>query len=158
MDDIKRRARIGWIAGLIALVAIFAWASFGKPTIPDARAAAVSRGGLLTLVGFLPIVLAGRAISRFTNDNLTAAVVLPVVLAIGLGALMFMFGWLPEDARLCSAWERYGFAPDPECFTPMGVRLTQLAEAAMLWAVFGGVLYASFRLRERKSMRAAARA
>ena len=155
MEELKRRARIGWIAGLIAVIGIFAYASFAKPTIPGAAAAAVSRGGLLTLVGFLPILFAGRAIARFTNDNLTAAVILPVFLGLFLGGLMFMFGWLPEDARLCSAWERYGFAPDPECFTPMSVRLTQLAEAAVLWLVFGAVLYASFRLRARKALRAA---
>ena len=155
MDDIKKRAKIGWIAGIIALFGVFAWASFGRPTIPGASAAAVSRGGLLTLVGILPIMLAGRSISRFTNDNLTAAVVLPVFLALFLGGMMFMFGWLPEDARLCSAFERYGFDPDPECFTPMSVRLTQLAEAALLWVVFGAVMYVSFRLRERKALRAA---
>ena len=155
MDEIKRRAKLGWIGGLIVLVAVFAWASLAKPTIPGAVAASVSRGGLLTLVGLLPIVFAGRAIARFTNDNLTAAAVLPVVMALFLGGLVYVFGWLPEDARLCSAWERYGFAPDPECFTPMSVRLTQLAEALALWLLFGGVLYASFWLRERKALRTA---
>ena len=157
MEQIKRRARIGWLAGIVVLLVAFTWASIARPTIDGASAAAVSRGGLLTLVGLLPAILAGRAISRFTVDNTTAAAVLPVVLAIAIGALMVMFGWVPEDARMCTAFERYNFEPDPECFTPMSVRLTQLAEAVALWLVFGLVLLGSFRLRERKALKARAK-
>lgn len=157
MEQVKKRARSGWITGIVVLVVAFAWASLARPTFEGASAAAVSRGGLLTLVGILPMLLAGRAISRFTVDNTTAAVVLPVVLAAVLGGLMVMFGWTPEDARMCNAFERYGdvFAPDPACYTPMSVRVTQLLEALGLWVAFGLVLAGSFRLRERKKLRAA---
>ena len=157
MEEIKKRARVGWIAGLVVLLIAFGWASLARPTIDGASAAAVSRGGLLTLVGILPVILAGRAISRFTVDNTVAAMILPIFLAAVLGLLMAMFGWMPEDARLCSAFERYGdvFAPDPECYTPMSVRITQLLEALGLWLVFGLVLLGSFRLRERKLLKAA---
>jgi hypothetical protein len=156
MQQVKKRAKVGWIAGVITVVAIFVLATIGQPTVAGATAASVGRGGLLTVVGILPILFAGRAISRFTVDNTTAAVVLPVFLALLLGTLMFVFGWIPENTRVCSGLARYSeIELGPECFTPWSARLTQLAEALGLWVVFGLVLAASFRLRERKALKKA---
>ena len=154
MDLIRKRAWIGWAAGIVVIGAIFVWASMARPSVEGASAAAISRGGLLTLVMILPILLAGRAISKFTADNTIAAVLLPVVLAGALGALMVMFGWVAENQRLCTAFERYDLA-GPECYTPLSARLTQLAEAYGLWVVFGVVLFGFFQLRARKRLKAA---
>lgn len=154
MATVKQRALWGWVAGLVVLAVIFGWAMIARPTIPEASAAVVGRGGLLTLVALFPIVLGGRAISRFTPDNTVAALVLPIFLATVLGLLIFLFGFLPEDARLCGSLSRYETIDiGPECFTAIETRLALLLEGYAVWLLFGIVLWASFRLRERSERR-----
>lgn len=150
METVKKRALWGWIAGLVVLAALFAWAWQVRPTVPDASAAVVGRGGLLLLVAAFPIVLGGRAISRFTADNIVAALVLPIFLAVVLSILIYIFGFIPEDARLCGALSRYETIDvGPECFTPAGTRLALLGEGYLVWVLFGLVILVSFKLRER---------
>ena len=150
MSTVRKRALWGWVAGLVVLAAIFIWASMARPTVPDASAAVVGRGGLLLLVAIIPIFLGGRAISKFTADNMTAALVLPVFLAAVLGALVYLFGFVPEDQRLCGALSRYEtIVIGPECFTAVETRLAVLAEGYGVWLLFGLVLWGSFRLRDR---------
>lgn len=113
--------------------------------VPRSWAAAAS-----SLVGAIPIVLGGRAISRFTADNMTAALVLPIFLSAVLGALIYLFGFVPEDQRLCGALTRYETIEiGPECFTAIETRLAVLAEGYGVWILFGLVLWVSFRLRDR---------
>lgn len=154
---IRRRALWGWIAGAVILGGMFVAASLARPTVPGASAGVVSRVGMLTLVSLFPVLLAGRAISRFTADNAVAAVGLPVFLSVVLGGLVLLFGFVPEDTKLCTAFERYGFEPDPACYTPMSTRLSLLGEGYVVWLLFGGVLYGMLALRARKAQRAAAR-
>ena len=150
MSTVRRRALWGWVAGLFVLAAMFAWSSSVRPTVPDASAAVVGRGGLLLLVGIFPIFLGGRAIAKFTADNMVAALVLPVFLALVLGALIHLFGFIPEDARLCGGLARYEeIVVGPECYTSSGTRLAVLAEGYGVWVLFGVVMWMSFRLRDR---------
>lgn len=154
METIKRRALWGWLTGLVLLAGIFAAGSIARPTVPGASAAIVSRVGLLSVAAVIPVVLGGRAISRFTPDNSIAAVALPVFLATVLGVMVVIFGFTPEDARLCNAFARYEtIEPDPACFTSTGTRLRLLAEGYALWLAFGAVAYVSFRLRDRRRRR-----
>ena len=150
MSDVRKRTLWGWLAGLVVITAIFIWASIARPTVPDASAAVVGRGGLLLLVALFPIFLGGRAISRFSGDNSTAALILPIFLSMVLGALIYLFAFFPEDARLCAGLSRYEtIQVGPECFTAMDTRLAVLAEGYGVWLLFGGVLWGSFKLHDR---------
>ena len=150
MSTVRKRALWGWVAGLVVLAAMFAWSSSARPTVPDASAAVVGRGGLLVLVGIFPVFLGGRAMSRFTADNVVAAFALPVFLAFILGVLIHFFGFIPEDARLCGGLARYEeIVIGPECYTAIETRLALLAEGYGVWVLFGMVLWVSFRLRDR---------
>lgn len=150
MSTVRRRALWGWVAGLFVLAAMFAWSSSVRPTVPGASAAVVGRGGLLLLAGIFPIFLGGRAIARFTADNVVAAFVLPIFLALVLGVLIHLFGFIPEDMRLCGSLARYEeIVIGPECYTATGTRLAVLGEGYGVWALFGVVMWASFRLRDR---------
>ena len=150
MATVRRRALWGWLAGLFILAAMFAWSWSVRPTVPGASAAVVGRGGMLLLAGIFPVFLGGRAIARFTADNVVAAIALPMFLAVGLSALIHMFAFIPEDARLCRGLARYGDAlVGPECYTAAGTRLALLAEGYGIWVLFGVVLWASFRMRDR---------
>ena len=154
MDLIKKRARVGWVLGLLTLLLLFGWASIAKPTIEGATAGAIGRTGLVAAVSLLPVVIAGRAMSRFTLDNATAAAILPIFVGVFLAALVYMFGFIPERPDLCAGFARHDIPQGPECFTPLRTRLQQLAEAVGMWFLFGGVLWGSFRLRERKAVKA----
>jgi hypothetical protein len=155
MDVIKKRARLGWVLGLITLLAIFGWASAAKPTIDGATAGAIGRTGLIAAVAILPIVFAGRTMSKFSLDNATAAAILPIFIGGFLATLVYMFGFIPERPDLCAGFERHDIPLGPECFTSFATRLRELLEAVAMWVVFGAVLEGSFRMRERKAVRAA---
>ena len=154
MDLIKKRSRVGWVLGLVTLLLLVGWASIAKPTIDEATAGAIGRTGLIAAVSVLPLVLAGRAMSRFTMDNALAAAVLPIFIGVFMAALVYVFGFIPERPDLCAGLARHDIALGPECYTPMAARLRQLAEAVGMWLLFGGVLWGSFRLRERKAVKA----
>lgn len=154
MESVKRRAAIGWVAGFVVLVGIYVWATTTRPTIPGASAGAIARVGLIAAVTVIPVLLTARTMSKFTRDNEVAAVILPMFLAAFIAALVVIFGFTPEDARLCTAFERYEeIAPDPACFTSTVTRLRELAEGIVVWLLFGVSLRMAFRRRERKAQR-----
>lgn len=155
MDLVKKHAVWGWLAGLLVLAALFVWRAVSEPSMPGASAAIVSRVGMLSIAAIFPVILGARTIARFTADNTTAALLLPIFLALLLGVLVIIFAFIPEDARLCSGLARYEtIERDPACVTSTATRLKLLAEAYVIWLLFGALLYVSFRLRQRKERKA----
>ncbi|MPZ72821.1 MAG: hypothetical protein GEU74_06240 [Nitriliruptorales bacterium] len=153
MDVIKRRALWGWVVGLLVLAGIFLWATAARPTVPGASAGAIARLGLVSVIVLLPALLAARTISKFTMDNTVAAVLLPIAMGVFVGLVVVMIGFTPEGTKLCSAFERHGFEPDPACYTSTATRVQEFAEGVATWLVFGLALLGSFRLRERRAQR-----
>src|SRR5688572_5891466 len=102
MATIRRRAAIGWIAGLVLMLAAFAWASMRSPTIAGATGGSISRNGLLTIAALLPVLLAARAVSKFTVDNTVGAVLVPLMVSFAVTVMVLLFGFSAESAAKCA--------------------------------------------------------
>src|SRR5687768_14777775 len=138
MAMIRRRAAIGWVSGLVLILGAFAWAWVEMPTIDGATGGSISRNGLLTVAALLPVLLAARAVSKFTVDNTAGAVVVPVIVSLGVALMVVVFGFSAEGAAKCSLFAEAGLTVAPSCYTSVGTRLAVLGEGLAIWLIFAG--------------------
>ena len=153
MAMIRRRAAIGWVSGLVLILGAFTWASVKTPTIDGATGGAISRNGLLTIAALLPVLIAARAVSKFTVDNTFGAFLVPVIVSLGVALMVLLFGFSAEGAANCSLFREAGLTVAPSCYTSLGTRLAVLGEGLAVWLIFAGALVGAFKLRERSRRR-----